>query len=110
MLHQMDRILAGLQVYPARMRENLDRTHGLIFSQRVLLALTERGLPRQRAYELVQRNAMRAWRERRSFHEFLAADPDVTATLSPAALGSCFDAAWYLRNVDAVYKRLGLVP
>src|SRR5437879_6349058 len=87
MLHQMDRILAGLQVYPARMRENLDRTHGLIFSQRVLLALTERGLPRQRAYELVQRNAMRAWRERRSFHELLAADPDVTATLTPRAPG-----------------------
>ena len=110
MLHQMDRILAGLQVYPARMRENLDRTHGLIFSQRVLLALTERGLPRQRAYELVQRNAMRAWREGRSFQEILAADPDVAALLTPAALGSCFDAAWYLRNVDAVYKRLGLVP
>jgi len=58
----------------------------------------------------VQGNAMRAWREGRSFQEILAADPDVAALLSPAALGSCFDAAWYLRNVDAVYKRLGLVP
>jgi len=110
MLHQMIRILSGLLVYPARMRENIDRSHGLIFSQRVLLALTERGLPRQRAYEIVQRNAMRAWRERRSFQEILAADPEVTAALSPVELGQCFDAGWYLRNIDAVYKRLGLVP
>jgi adenylosuccinate lyase len=110
MLHQMTRILGGLQVYPARMRENLDRSHGLVFSQRVLLKLTERGLPRQRAYEIVQRNAMRAWREQRSFHDLLAADPGMTAVLAPDELKSCFDAAWYLRNVDAVYERLGLTP
>ncbi len=109
MLHQMTRILSGLQVYPARMRENIDRSHGLIFSQRVLLKLTERGLARQRAYEIVQRNAMRAWREQRSFHDLLAADRDVAAALEPDELKSCFDAAWYLRNVDTIYKRLGLL-
>ncbi len=110
MLHQTTRILDGLQVYPARMRENLDRSHGLIFSQRVLLKLTERGLARQRAYEIVQRNAMRAWREQRSFHDLLAADPDLTAALGADELKGCFDAAWYLRNLDAVYARLGLTP
>jgi adenylosuccinate lyase len=110
MLHHTTRILSGLQVYPERMRENIDRSHGLIFSQRVLLKLTERGLARQRAYDVVQRNAMRAWREQRAFHELLAADPDVTTVLDPEALKRCFDPAWYIRNVDAVYRRLGLLP
>ena len=86
----------------------MERSFGLMYSQRVLLRLTESGLPRQHAYEIVQRNAMRAWRERRSFRELLAADPEVTARLSPAALDECFDPAWYLRNVDAIYRRLNL--
>lgn len=109
MLHQMIRILEGLQVYPERMRENFERSHGLLYSQRVLLKLAEKGLPRQRAYEIVQANAMTAWREQRSFQELLARDPDVTARLSPAELKECFDPAWYLRNVDAIYRRLGLL-
>ncbi len=109
MLHQMVRILEGLNVYPERMRENFDRSHGLIYSQRVLLKLVEKGLPRQRAYELVQKNAMDAWREQRSFEELLARDPEVMARLAPAELKECFDPAWYLRNVDAIYRRLGLL-
>jgi adenylosuccinate lyase len=108
MLHQMTRIVEGLQVYPERMRENMERSFGLMFSQRVLLRLTERGLPRQQAYEIVQRNAMRAWRERTAFRAFLAADPEVTSRLSTADLDACFDPSWYLRNVDAIYKRAGL--
>jgi adenylosuccinate lyase len=109
MLDQLTRILSGLQVYPERMRDNLERSHGLIFSQRVLLRLTERGLSRQRAYEIVQRDAMRAWREQRSFHEVLAGDAEVGATLGPDELKACFDPAWYTRHVDAVYRRLGLL-
>jgi len=109
MLDQMVRILEGLQVYPERMRENFERSHGLIYSQRVLLKLAEKGLPRQRAYEIVQANAMTAWQEQRSFQELLARDPEVTARLSPAELGECFDPGWYLRNVDAIYRRLGLL-
>jgi adenylosuccinate lyase len=108
MLHQMTRIVEGLQVYPERMRENMERSFGLMFSQRVLLRLAETGLPRQQAYEMVQRNAMRAWRERAPFRAFLAADPEVTARLSAADLDACFDPTWYLRNVDAIYKRAGL--
>ncbi|MBI2543830.1 MAG: adenylosuccinate lyase, partial [Candidatus Rokubacteria bacterium] len=104
MLHQMIRILEGLQVYPERMRENFERSHGLLYSQRVLLKLAEKGLPRQRAYEIVQANAMTAWREQRSFQELLARDPDVTARLSPAELKECFEPGWYLRNVDAIYR------
>src|SRR5881397_1826693 len=108
MLHLMIRIIEGLRVYPERMRENLERSYGLMFSQRVLLKLTDAGLARQVAYEIVQRNAMRAWKERRPFFELLAADRDVTAKLSADELKRCFDPAFYVRNVDAVFKRLGL--
>jgi len=109
MLHRMSDILEGLRVYPERMRENMERSFGLMYSQRVLLRLTETGLPRQRAYELVQRNAMRAWSERTPFRELLASDPELTARLPAAALAECFDPTWYLRNVDAVYRRLHLL-
>ena len=109
MLHRMSGLLEGLRVYPERMRENMERSFGLMYSQRVLLRLTESGLPRQQAYEIVQRNAMRAWSERTSFRDLLAADGEVTARLTPTALAECFDPAWYLRNVDAVYRRLNLL-
>jgi adenylosuccinate lyase len=104
----MARILEGLVVDADRMRENLERSHGLVYSQRVLLALGQAGLPRQTAYELVQRAAMRAWRERRPFLECLTEDPDVTRRIGAEALKACFDPAWYVRHVDAVFRRLGL--
>ena len=109
MLHQMTRIIEGLQVYPERMRENMERSFGLMFSQRVLLALTDKGLPRQAAYELVQKSAMRAWRERTAFRPLLGADPEIAARLTTAELDACFDPAWYLRNVDAIFRRAGLL-
>ena len=68
------------------------------------------GLPRQKAYEIVQRSSMRAWRERRSFLEILGEDPAVTERLAADELKSCFDPAWYLRHVDAVFRRAGLLP
>jgi adenylosuccinate lyase len=108
LLAQMTRILEGLVVDPERMRENLERSYGLVYSQRVLLALTDAGLPRQAAYEVVQRDAMRAWRERRPFLECLQEDPAVTERLSPEGLKASFDPAWYLRHVDTVFRRLGL--
>jgi adenylosuccinate lyase len=108
LLGQMVRILDGLRVHPERMRENLDRSYGLVYSQRVLLAFTDAGLARQRAYELVQRNAMRSWEERRPFLECLEADPEVTRHLGAEALKACFDPGWYLRHVDAVFRRVGL--
>jgi adenylosuccinate lyase len=98
----------GLDVDTARMAENLELSHGVIYSQRVLLKLTDAGLARQTAYEIVQKNAMRAWKERRSFSELLAADPKVTEHLSADELKSCFDPAFFLKNVDAIFKRLGL--
>jgi adenylosuccinate lyase len=108
LLHLATFILEGLDVDAVRMAENLELSHGLIYSQRVLLRLTETGLPRQVAYEIVQNDAMRAWRERRSFLELLTADPAVTDRLSADELKACFDPAWYLRNVDAIFRRVGL--
>ncbi|MBI2161324.1 MAG: adenylosuccinate lyase [Candidatus Rokubacteria bacterium] len=108
-LHLTTFIVEKLDVDPARMAENLELSHGLVYSQRVLLKLTDAGLPRQVAYEIVQRNAMRAWKERRPFFDLLAADPAVTERLSPGELKGCFDPAWYLRNVDAIFKRVGLL-
>jgi len=101
-------VLEGLRVDPARMIENFDRSHGLVYSQRVLLRLADAGLARQVAYELVQGHAMRAWRERRPFFDLLASDPAVTRHVSIEELKACFEPAWYVRNVDAVFRRLGL--
>ena len=109
MLHRMTGIIEGLQVYPERMKENMEQSYGLMFSQRVLLKLADTGLPRQHAYEIVQRNAMRSWQERTSFKALLEADPEVTARLQPADLAACFEPAWYLRNVDSIYRRAGLL-
>jgi adenylosuccinate lyase len=108
LLGQTARIIDGLRVYPERMRENLERSYGLVYSQRVLLALTEAGMARQAAYAVVQRNAMRAWDERRAFLECLEADSEVTQRLGPEALKACFESGWYLRHVDAVFRRVGL--
>jgi adenylosuccinate lyase len=104
----MVRILRGLRVRPERMRQNLELTRGLVFSQRVLLALIERGLSREAAYRLVQRNALRAWDEETNFRELLAADPEVRAYLSEADLDQLFDYRYFLRYVDEAYRRLGV--
>jgi len=102
------RVMAGLNVYPERMRANVELTQGVIFSQRVLIALIEKGLERARAYEIVQRNALKAWSERAPFRGLLERDPEVTSRLSPAELDSIFDYGCFLRHVDEVFARIGL--
>jgi adenylosuccinate lyase len=101
-------VMRGLQVYPQRMKRNIALTKGLVFSQRVMLALIDKGLSRQKAYELVQRNAMKAWGGRRSFINLLKADPEVIAALPEAELEPLFDEKYYLRYIDDIFKRLGL--
>jgi len=101
-------IVEKLDVDPGRMAENLEASHGNIYSQRVLLKLTESGLARQVAYELVQKHAMRAWKERRSLLDLLAADPAVTERLEPGELKACFDPTWYVRHVETIFRRAGL--
>jgi len=101
-------VMKGLQVYPENMRRNLELTQGLVFSQRVLIALIDKGLSRQRAYELVQRNAMKAWEQKNTFLDLLKADTEVTAQLSESELGCLFDYGYFVRHVDKVFQRLGL--
>lgn len=106
MLHISRRLVEGLVVYPERMKEVLWSSGGLVFSQRVLLGLVERGLTREDAYALVQRNAMRCWDTGTPLRELLAADPEVTAVIDDATLAELFDPAWYLRHVGTVMERV----
>src|SRR6476660_8998179 len=106
MTDQMTRLVRGLRVYPERMLRNLDASFGLVFSQPVLLALIEAGLSRDDAYRIVQRDALRAWQEERSFRELLVADPDVSAVLDRARLDACFDLKRALANVGHTFDAL----
>ena len=101
-------MIDGLVVYPERMLENLGATKGLIFSGQLLLALTNKGLSRETAYDWVQRNAMRVWDEDRDFQELVKADSDIKSQLSVAEIERIFSLDHYLRNVDAIYQRLGI--
>src|SRR6187455_1573996 len=106
MLRRFTRIVAGMVVYPERMRENLERSRGVVFSGSVLLELAERGVSREQAYEWVQRNAMRSYEERRDFKELLLQDKDVMKVLSPAEIERAFSLDGQLRNVDAIFTRV----
>lgn len=108
MLRSMARIIRDLHVYPENMERNMERTLGLTFSQRVLLALVDKGLSRESAYDLVQKYAMQAWEEQRPFKAILARDPLVAQLLSPAELEACFDPRYHLRRVDEIFGRLGI--
>jgi adenylosuccinate lyase len=101
-------ILEGLQTYPDRMRQNLELTGGLVFSEAVLLALVDKGLSRDEAYRLVQRHAMKAWESREPFKPLLLADPEVRRHLSPAEIENCFDLGYHLRHLDEIFARVGL--
>lgn len=99
-------LLDGLVVYPERMLENLNATHGLIFSGQLLLVLTQKGLAREQAYEWVQRNAMKAWDENGDFQKLVKEDRDINAHLSPKEIERVFALDTYLRNVDTIFRRV----
>ena len=109
MLSKFTNTITYLLVYPENMMRNIEHTHGLIFSQRVLLTLVEeKGLSRERAYELVQRNAMEAWRTGKNFRDLLLADGELTAQIEKEEINELFDYNYHLKNVDEIYKRFGL--
>ena len=108
MLNKFIEVVNGLNVYPENMLKNLVKTRGLIFSQRALLALMDKGLPRPKAYDLVQKNAMKTWKEGSDFKDNLANDPVVSRYLDKAALEKIFTLDYYLRNVNKIYRRVGL--
>ncbi|MCI0813798.1 MAG: adenylosuccinate lyase [Chloroflexi bacterium] len=108
MLNLFAYIVRGLQVYPERMKENMEASYGLVFSQRVMLALIDKGMTRQDAYKVVQANAMKSWEARTPYLDFLLDDEHIRSKLSRDELASLFDYGWYLRHVDASFERIGL--
>jgi adenylosuccinate lyase len=106
MLRRFTRVVAGMVVYPDRMRENLERSRGVVFSGTVLLELARRGTSREQAYEWVQRNAMRSFAEQRDFKSLLLADSDLTAVLPPADIERAFDLGEQLRHVADIFQRV----
>jgi adenylosuccinate lyase len=107
MLREMIAVLQGLNVYPENMMENIWKTRGLIFSQRVLLALIDKGLSRDEAYKIVQRNAMRVWKDKRlNLKDLLFEEKAVTARFSRAEIEKLFDLDYHLKNVGTIFKRV----
>ena len=107
MLDRFAWLVEGLVVNPERMLRNLEASHGLVFSQRLLLSLVEAGLSRDEAYRLVQRDALAAWEEERDFAEIVAVDSEITAHLDPEVLARAFDLGEALQHVDVIFDRLG---
>lgn len=105
-LHKATSLIAGLVVHPERMLQNLQLTKGLVFSGQLLLALTQKGVARETAYEWVQRNAMKVWDGNENFQELLQQDADITSRLSAAEIDGAFTFATYLRNVDTIFERV----
>jgi len=106
MLHRLTSVIRNMQVYKERMLENLNSSRGLIFSECVLIGLVDRGLTREQAYALVQRNAMKAWEEKKDFKSLLLEDADVLKHLSAKEIEEAFDIDYALRWVDAIFERV----
>lgn len=108
MLNRFGNIVKNLTVYPENMKRNMDRTLGLIYSQRVLLALIDKGLSREEAYDTVQPKAMDAWEKQVPFRSLIEMDEKIASHLTPAEIDDCFDYHYHLQHVDTIFERLGL--
>ena len=109
MLEKFIGIMEKLNVYPERMKRNIQLTRGLVSSQQVLLGLVGKGITREKAYAIVQRNALNAWQNELDFKELIAADPDVRSKMTRAEIEKCFDLSHHLKNVDFILKRAGII-
>jgi adenylosuccinate lyase len=105
-LRRLASLMERLNIYPDNMQKNLDRLGGLVFSQRVMLELTQKGMSREDAYAAVQRNAMKVWRGEGRFIDFLKSDPEVRPHLTDAELESLFDLAYHFKHVDTIFARV----
>jgi adenylosuccinate lyase len=105
-LARLTGVIERLVVYPETMERNMNRFRGLIHSQRVLLALTQKGVSREDAYTLVQRNAMKVWERGADFLEELRSDPEVTAAMTPREIEDCFDLGYHTKHVDTIFARV----
>lgn len=106
MLVKITKLINQLMVYPDNMKKNLEKTGGLIYSQRILLELAKRGVSREDAYSTVQRNAMKAWRKEGNFKELLLNDQEISTYLSSREIEDCFDLQYHLKHVDNIFKRV----
>ena len=109
MLTRFGKILDTLFVYPENMTNNMARTMGLIFSQRVLLTLIDKGWSREKAYDTVQPLAMQAWETQTQYRELVESSKEITAVLTLEEIADCFDPTYHVKNVDAIFKRVGLL-
>jgi adenylosuccinate lyase len=105
-LSRLTDVMDKLLVYPENMRKNLEQLGGLVHSEDVLLALTKKGIAREEAYKLVQRNAMKTWTEKADFRRSLAGDSDVTKLLTAKEIDACFDPAHHMARVDTIFARV----
>ena len=105
-LHRLSGVMENLLIYPESMQANLDQLGGLVHSQQVLLALTQKGVSREDAYKFVQRNAMEVWKDGGSYLDKLKADSEVAANLSDAELDALFDLEQHFRHVDTIFNRV----
>jgi adenylosuccinate lyase len=101
-------VMKDLKVYPKRMIQNMESTGGILFSQRVLLALIEKGVSREKAYSIVQRNSMKSWDENKEFQELISGDVEISSMFSSNDLEDLFDYSYYIRYVDEIFNRVGL--
>ena len=109
MLHESTDLIKNLLVYPENMKRNMNVYGGVIFSQRVLLTLVEKGMSREEAYQVVQRCAHQAWNQADgNFYELICQDSTVKNTLSASEIDRCFDPTHHLQNLDTIYQRLGI--
>ncbi|BAB04344.1 adenylosuccinate lyase [Halalkalibacterium halodurans] len=108
MLNRFGNIVKNLTVFPENMKRNMTRTYGLIYSQRVLLSLIDKGMVREEAYDLVQPKAMEAWEKGVQFRELVEQEERITSVLSPEEIEACFDYNHHLKHVDTIFERLGL--
>ncbi len=109
MLVRFGGILKNLTVFPEKMKQDIWLTHGIIFSQRFMLKLIEKGWPREKAYDLVQPLAAKAWEEGKNFRDLIEAVPEVQASLSKEEMDDCFDPMYHTKNVDTIYRRVGIL-
>jgi adenylosuccinate lyase len=105
-LRRLNGLIRNLVIYPENMKDNLNKMKGLVFSQKILLDLTQAGVSREDAYRLVQRNAMKVWEQGKDFQEELLADQDVVGALGEAKIRESFDLAYHLKHVDTIFKRV----
>ncbi|OGV67254.1 MAG: adenylosuccinate lyase [Lentisphaerae bacterium RIFOXYA12_FULL_48_11] len=108
MLRQLDRLVTNMKVYPKRMMQNLNMTHGLVHSQQVLLMLTDKGFSRETAYRMVQRHAMESWETGTEFRKLIEADPEIMHKIKPKDLNRVFDLNVHFKDVNRTFKAVGL--